>query len=461
MTAEDSLARLKTASPSTHAGLVRRLWRNAWVRLGGVLALLLAVTCPFALDWLDYRFKHSITDDAFIESHLINLGTQQVSGNIVRFLVQEHDVVAAGQELVEIDPRPYRDELEVVRAKLAVAEAQRELQETALARLRAEVPHQIEMAGKALAAARAEQARDEETLRFTTDDVAKAIKEAGAALDAAQAAYILAEEDYKRASTLFKEDVVSQKRSQEATKAYNATRAEVKLAEARLARAEAAATKVAVAKHAVQVASHLTDKARQALQLAETKNLEIQQAERLVAVKKTQVEEMRRALAVAETNLGYTCLRAPFPGVVVHLYRHLGDHAPVGTPILSLYNPELTYVTAHLEETKLEGVAPGNWVRLDIDAFAEPFRGRVVWINRATGANFALVPRNISAGEFTKVVQRVPIRILIEPDERWPQLRPGLSATVAIAHGPGDPAWARQAADAMRALESRVAPAAE
>jgi membrane fusion protein (multidrug efflux system) len=170
---------------------------------------------------------------------------------------------------------------------------------------------------------------------------------------------------------------------------------------------------------------------------------------------------MRRALAVAETNLSYTRLRAPFPGVVVHLYRHLGDHVPVGTPVLSLYNPELTYVTANLEETKLEGVAPGNRVRLDIDAFAEPFLGRVVWINRATGANFALVPRNISAGEFTKVVQRVPVRIHIEPDERWPQLRPGLSATVAIALCPGDPEWARQAADAMRALESRVAPASE
>jgi membrane fusion protein (multidrug efflux system) len=431
------------------------------LRLGGVLAILLAAASPFALDWLDYRFRHSITDDAFVETHLVNLGPQQVSGQIVRFLVQEHDTVVAGQVLVEIDPRPYRDELEVVKAKLAVAEAQRGLEETSLARLRAEVPHQIEIAGKAFAAARAEQARDEEALRFTTDDVAKAIKEAGAALEAAQAAYVLAEEEYKRSSTLFKEDVVSQKRSQEATKLYNATRAEVKVAEARLARAQAAEKKVAVAKQAAQAAGHLADKAGQALQLAETKNLEIQQAERLVEVKKSQVEEMRRALAVAETNLSYTRLRAPFPGVVVHLYRHLGDHVPVGTPVLSLYNPELTYVTAHLEETKLEGVAPGNWVRLDIDAFAEPFRGRVVWINRATGANFALVPRNISAGEFTKVVQRVPVRIHIEPDERWPQLRPGLSATVAIAHGPGDPDWARQAADTMRALESRVAPAAE
>jgi membrane fusion protein (multidrug efflux system) len=156
---------------------------------------------------------------------------------------------------------------------------------------------------------------------------------------------------------------------------------------------------------------------------------------------------------VAETDLQYTRITAPFPGVIVKSYRHLGDYVPVGTPIVSMYNPELTYVTAHLEETKLQGVAPGNAVRLDVDAFAEPFQGRVVWINRATGANFALVPRNISDGEFTKVVQRVPVRILIEKDERWSQLRAGLSVTVSIAHGPGDLDWARQAADAMRALE--------
>src|SRR5262249_49149108 len=134
---------------------------------------------------------------------------------------------------------------------------------------------------------------------------------------------------------------------------------------------------------------------------------------------------------------------------------------PAGTPVLSLYNPELTYVEANLEEWKLEGVAPGNEVRLEIDAFSQPFRGRVVWINRATGANFALVPRNISSGEFTRVVQRVPVGLLVEKDERGPHLRAGLSVTVAIAHGPGDPAWAKQAADEMRALEATLEPSGD
>src|SRR5262249_22818709 len=88
-------------------------------------------------------------------------------------------------------------------------------------------------------------------------------------------------------------------------------------------------------------------------------------------------------------------------------------------------------------------------------AFREPFQGRVVWINKSTGAQFALMPRNVVSGEFTRVVQRVPVRIQIERDDRWPRLRAGLSATVAIAHGPGDADCAAGAAPAMGEIETR------
>jgi membrane fusion protein (multidrug efflux system) len=288
--------------------------------------------------------------------------------------------------------------------------------------------------------------------------VEKAIHEARALLDAAQASLVLAEKDHKRYASLYKKEAATQQKSQEATRTYRAARAEVKAAEARLGRALAARNKVGAARQAAQSAGHQAQKSEQALALTRTRPLNIKEAERQVEVSRQKVAEVRRALAVARTRLRYTRIVAPFPGVVVKLYRHLGDHVPTGTPILSLYNPELTYVTANLEETKLEGVAPGNWVDLKIDAFRKPFRGRVVWINKATGAQFALVPRNVSSGEFTKVVQRVPVRILVEKDERWPHLRAGLSVTVAIEHGPGDPEWATKAADAMRALEATVKP---
>jgi membrane fusion protein, multidrug efflux system len=181
----------------------------------------------------------------------------------------------------------------------------------------------------------------------------------------------------------------------------------------------------------------------------------------MVGVKKETVKDAQTGLDSAEHQLQFTQIRAPFPGVVVKRYRNLGDFASPGVAVLSMYNPHLLYVTANLEETRLPGVAPGNLVDLRIDAFAEPFRGRVVWINKSTGAQFALMPRNVVSGEFTKVVQRVPVRIRIEKDDRYPQLRAGLSVSAIIGHEPGDPAWAEQAASEMKELETRYNQAAK
>ena len=175
----------------------------------------------------------------------------------------------------------------------------------------------------------------------------------------------------------------------------------------------------------------------------------------MVGVKKEVVKDAQIALDTAKHVLEFTQVLAPFPGVVVKRYRNLGDFVSAGTPILSMYNPELIYVTANLEETRLRGVAPGNSVDLYVDAFDHPFQGRVVWINKSTGAQFALMPRNVVAGEFTKVVQRVPVRIWIEKDERWRLLRAGLSVQAIISHGEGDPQWGEQAAREMRDLEAR------
>jgi membrane fusion protein (multidrug efflux system) len=175
----------------------------------------------------------------------------------------------------------------------------------------------------------------------------------------------------------------------------------------------------------------------------------------MTAVKEELVKDAQIALDSAKHVLQFTRIVAPFPGVVVKRYRSLGDFVSAGTPILSMYNSDLLYVTANLEETRLSGVAPGNPVVLRLDAFDQPFRGKVVWINKSTGAQFALMPRNVVAGEFTKVVQRVPVRIWIEKDDRWPQLRAGLSAQVVVAHGDGDAAWAQRAAKEMAERESR------
>ena len=96
------------------------------------------------------------------------------------------------------------------------------------------------------------------------------------------------------------------------------------------------------------------------MHLAETGNDQIKEMELLTALKREMVKEAQRGLAAAEDELSYTVIRAPFPGVVVKCYRHLGDFASAGSPVLSMYNPELMYVTANLEETRLPASRRGT-----------------------------------------------------------------------------------------------------
>jgi membrane fusion protein (multidrug efflux system) len=409
----------------------------------------------FGIHWWAYRHSHSITDDAFVEAHIVNVAPEMVSGRIIRFHVEENDHVEQGQVLAEMEPVHYRDQVEQAKGKLDLAGAELKRQEAGLAKLEKEVPLQVDVAEQTLAAAEREKARADDVFRLTNEEVLTTIAEAKAAVKVADANLTLAKQEYDRFTELAAVDATTTRKAQEVTRAHEAARAELELAKARQEKAEAAKTKIEVARRDQEVARTLVEKASKARDLAKTGYDQIQEVKLLVGVKKEMVKDAQIALDTAEHQLQFTKIRAPFPGVVVKRYRNLGDFASPGVAILSMYNPDLIYVTANLEEDRLQGVAPGNPVELELDAFAEPFRGRVVWIDKSTGAQFALMPRNVVSGEFTKVVQRVPVRIAIEKDERWPHLRAGFSVRAAISHGAGDQDWAERTAREMRNLETR------
>src|SRR5262249_1598273 len=152
------------------------------------------------------------------------------------------------------------------------------------------------------------------------------------------------------------------------------------------AKALASRTQIDVARSALKAAQKSEQKAAKGVNLAEVGYDQIREIELLVKVKERSSEQARRALESAENDLAYTQVRPPLPGVVVKRYRHLGDFSPAGSPLLSMYNPDLLYVEANLEEDRLPGVEPGNLVGIELDAFAAPFQGRVVWVNKSTGA---------------------------------------------------------------------------
>src|SRR5262249_34363581 len=142
------------ASPPAPRG--RWLSRLLW--LGGLLGLT-ALAIPVLYSWWSSRLTHSLTEDAFVEAYIVNIAPQTGSGPLVGFSVQENDRAEQGQVLAEIDPVPYRAQVNIARSKVSTARAELRQQEGALARLRLEVPIQIDIARRGLAAAEADQAR--------------------------------------------------------------------------------------------------------------------------------------------------------------------------------------------------------------------------------------------------------------------------------------------------------------
>jgi membrane fusion protein (multidrug efflux system) len=445
------VARPEVEAPSNR-GLATRA-RRVIATVSGVSLAALALAAGF--HWWGERATLSVTDDAFVEAHIINLAPETVSGRIVRVFADEGDRVERGQVVAEIDATPYRDKVNLASSRLEATRRELDRQRADLARLRREVPIQIEIARRALETAIATRSKAESSVVLTEDDVEKGIDEARATVKAAKADLLLALHDHDRYTKLQKVGSVTLREQEESTRSHDSASARVELADAKLAKAISSRTQVIVARNAAEAARADVQRSTKAVDLSETANDQVHVIELLVGVKEAAVEEARRGLEAAEHDLAFTKVRAPISGVVVRRYRNLGDFASAGVAVMSLYDPDLLYVTANLEETRLPGVSPGGTARLDVDAFSEPFRGRIVWVNKSTGAQFALMPRNVVSGEFTKVVQRVPIRIAIEKDDRWPQLRAGLSVRVAISHGPGDPAWAEQAARQIAGLESR------
>src|SRR4029077_20937746 len=295
---------------------------------------------------------HSITEDAFVEAHIINVAPEMVSGRVVQFLVEENDKVEQGQVLAEVEPVHYRDQVELARGKLDLAEAELKRQEAGLAKLKKEVPLQIDVAKQTVAVTRTEEARAKDALKLTTDEVNKTIDEAKAAVELAKANLTLAKQEYDRFTELAAQDATTKRKAQEVTRAFDAAKAELRLADARLAKAEAARTRIEVANRDLEAARTLVTKASKALDLAETGYDQIREVELMVEVKREMGQNAQIALASAEHNFQFTQVRAPFSGVVVKRYRHLGDFASAGVALLSMYHPDLIYVTANLEETR-------------------------------------------------------------------------------------------------------------
>jgi membrane fusion protein, multidrug efflux system len=339
-------------------------------RLTILVAILLVLTLT---GWGVRRYifsRHHVTSDNAQVDGHITVVSPRIQGFIARVLVEENQHVKAGDTLVVLDDRD-------VRVRLQQAEAELRDAETAVS--------QRGRAGQAEAQLRATQAQ---------------AASAQASVAAAQANFRKAAADLERYRGLAAKQIVSAQQLDAAQAAYDAANANLLAAQKQAA---AAGSQVSASGAAVRGAD-------------------------------ARVAAAQAAVDNARLQLSYTALLAPIDGMLAKRTAEPGAQVQVGQNLMSVV-PESIWVTANLKETQLDKVRVGDPVDFTVDAYDDiTFHGKVESLSPATGARFALLPPDNATGNFTKVVQRVPVRIAVEQsaDPAHP-LRPGMSVDVTIA----------------------------
>src|SRR5262245_20165534 len=233
---------------------------------------------------------------------------------------------------------------------------------------------------------------------------------------------------------------VDQAKAQLASAKAGATRTQLELK-----RQQDLATRQINSRQALEQAEANADQAVASVQAAEAA---IEAASANVDVLKAQQEEARRtlqqyqtALAKAERDLSFTVIKAPFDGVIGNRAVQVGDYVQPTQRLASLVPMDAVYIDANFKETQLAGLKPGQPVSISVDALpGRTLEGRVASLAPASGSVFSLLPPDNATGNFTKIVQRLPVRILV-PAEVAEQsvLRPGMSVIVSVNTKPGAP----------------------
>jgi membrane fusion protein (multidrug efflux system) len=353
---------------------------------------------------------HESTDDSQVEGHVATVAAR-VPGQVKRVLVKDNQEVKAGDVLVELDDRDLAARLAAARADRQAAAAQLHTaqKQLALAETSAHSNLTVARGGMTQAAAL------EETTRA-------GIEQSRADVTAAQARLTLAEADLGRAEKLFAESAIAQ--------------AEI---EARRSAREQASAALAQAR-ARQVSAEANlgnwqgslESARGRLVAAQSGPVQIEAARAQVELTEARLVQAEAALAQAELNLSYTVVRAEIAGTVARRTVEPGQTVSPERPLMAIVGLDDVWVVANFKEDQLREMRVGQRAEITIDTFGRRhFPGHVESFAPGTGSRFSLLPPDNASGNFTKVVQRVPVLVRLDGKADVP-LRPGMSAAVTV-----------------------------
>jgi membrane fusion protein (multidrug efflux system) len=377
-------------------GLGARLRRSGRARVAIVVAGL-AIVLAAVVAWRYFAVRES-TDDAEVDGHVSPVAAR-VRGTVVALLVEDNQLVDKGTLLVRIDPRDYAVAVDRAQADLAENQASALAARTTVPLTSTTASSQETAADSEVAAAEARRAASEAQLRQAT------------------ARERLAAEDVERFRPLLAKDEISKQQFDAAVTAADAARAARQAAEA----------EVLAAGRAVQTAqAHLAQ--------TRTGREQVGIVSARAASAAAKVQMARAALEQAQLNLSYTDVKAPVRGVVSRRTVEVGQVVEAGQPLLALVSLDDVWITANFKESQLENIRPGQPAEISVDAYGgRTFRGHVDSVAAATGARFSLLPPENATGNFVKVVQRVPVKIVLDaPQDPEYLLRPGMSAVPTV-----------------------------
>jgi membrane fusion protein (multidrug efflux system) len=366
------------------------------------------------------------TDDAQVDAHVIPMSSR-VGGTVLKVPVEDNQVVEAGTVLLEIDPRDYQVAVDKARAELADAEA-------AAIAAQSNVPITSTTATSNVGSAQSEvdQARSGVEAAIREVEVARArLGAAQARLREAQANATRTARDVERLRGLLAKDEVSQQQFDAAVSASDVSKAAVDTVRAQIAEAEAG---IRMAESRQIQATAGEQQARAALQGTQTAPEQVTAMRARASSAQAHVEQAKATLAQAELNLAYTVVKSPVKGIISKKSVNPGQVVQPGQPAMALVQIDDVWITANFKETQLENMRPGQRVTVDVDATGgKDLTGHVDSIAAATGARFSLLPPENATGNFVKVVQRVPVKIVLEPGQDPERLlKPGMSVTPTV-----------------------------
>ncbi|HEY2548507.1 MAG TPA: HlyD family secretion protein [Candidatus Acidoferrum sp.] len=373
-----------------------------------------------------YYHDRESTDDAQVDGHITPIASK-IYGRVASVLIDDNEAVKKGQVLVKIDPADYQAAVDQAKAALQLAESDARAAGVDVPRTAENVASATSGADAQLLGAQADLARAQATYeQAQTADLSYA----QANVEKSKANAALAQADLARYKPLVDKDEISKQQYDAAKANADATASALKADEEKLSQAQ---RNVEVVKAQLDASKARVLQARAGVEGAQADKKQVTMRTADAQGKVAKVAQARASLDAAMLNLSYTSVIAPVDGVATHKQVEAGQIVQAGQGLLVVVPLQDVWVTANYKETQLKYMKPGQEAEVKVDTYGRTFKGHVDSIAGATGGVLSLLPPENATGNYVKVVQRIPVKIVLDKDSVGSTvLRPGMNVDATV-----------------------------